>query len=104
MLLVPISSGTSKTITFNCNWGYGFLVAQTSASTTLSAVGVLWYVFGWVSASRGKAISLGETSTQITIDMTSTSKQFTIANNTNGDVIFQIIDLSGDASFAIVDT
>ena len=88
------ANGTVQ-LKFDTSANYSFLLASTGMSRA-DSVGVLYYINGYVTASRGVAISLGNSSI-ITVDMTADSKTIGIANPKLSSITLTVIPLDGES-------
>lgn len=86
-----VAPGTTVQLLFDSVSTYSFLLASVGVSR-LDSVGVLYFVNGYVTASRGVALELGQPSI-ITVDMTADSKTISITNNRSATIQLAVIPL-----------
>lgn len=84
-----IGGNSSKTIHINSDWEYSFLLVCDSPGQTTQS-NFLYFIAGYATASRGRATNIGG-STDVSINMSSTSSKDIVLTNTTASSIYLLI-------------
>ena len=98
-LQFQVNANSTVTLSFTTSWAYSFLLATTYTDIT-AANGYLFFVNGYVSASRGVASKLCG-GTYISIDMSLDAKSIRIANTGSNVVKMSVIPFTNDLTFSV---
>lgn len=98
-LQFQVNANSSKTLTFTTDWAYSFLLATTYTDTT-NMNGYLFFINGYVSASRGSAQKICG-GNYITVDMSADAKSITISNSGANAVKLTVIPFTNDLTFSV---
>ncbi len=93
--IVEIPANSTVQLKFDTSANYSFLLASIGTSR-IDSVGVLYFINGYVTASRGTAVSLGKQSI-INVDMTADSKSIGLENTRVAPIELAVIPLDDDS-------
>lgn len=98
-LQFQVNENSSVTLSFTTEWAYSFLLVSTYTDIT-NMNGYLFFVNGYVSASRGIAQKLCG-GNNISINMSVDAKSITILNSSSNAIKFTVVPFTNDQTFSV---